>query len=60
LFIAGDQVPITPLLEVVGKAAKTPPEHIGATGVKTAVTGFTTMVIVAGVVVHCPESGLKV
>ena len=52
LFIAGDQVPVTPLLEVVGKSAKTAPEQIGATGLKTAVIGFTTMVIVAGVVAH--------
>ena len=34
LFIAGDQVPVTPLLEVVGKSANTSPGHIGATCVK--------------------------
>ncbi len=60
LFIAGDQVPVTPLLEVVGKLAKIAPEQIGATGLKTAAIGFTTMVIVAGVVAHCPAVGIKV
>ena len=50
--MAGAQVPVTPLSEVVGKSAKTPPEQIGATGLKTAVTGFTTTVKFVGVVVH--------
>ena len=31
LFNAGDQVPVMPLVEVVGKAAKVPPAQIGAT-----------------------------
>ncbi len=60
LFIAGDQIPVTPLLEVVGKSSKTTPEQIGATGLKTAVIGFTIMVKVEGVTVHCPTVGVKV
>ncbi len=60
LFIAGDQVPVTPLLEVVGKSAKTSPEQIGATGLKIAAIGFTTIVKVEGVTVHCPVVGVKV
>ena len=31
LFKAGDQVPVMPLLEVVGKETKVPPAQIGAT-----------------------------
>jgi hypothetical protein len=52
LFMAGDQFPVTPLVEVVGNGAKTAPEHIGDTGLKVATIGFTTIVIVAGVTVH--------
>ena len=48
-----------PLLEVVGNAAKVPPEQIGATWVNVGVTfGLTTIVIVA--VVKQPEPGVKV
>ena len=52
LFNAGDHVPVIPLFEVVGNAAKVAPEHIGATAVKVGVTwGFTVMVKVV-VVAH--------
>jgi len=34
LFIAGDHVPVKPLLDVVGKGANAAPEHMGATWVK--------------------------
>jgi hypothetical protein len=34
LFNAGVQLPVIPLLEVVGNGDKLPPEQIGATGVK--------------------------
>jgi hypothetical protein len=52
LFIAGDQVPVIELFEVVGNAANVTPEQIGATGVKVGVTfGFTVIVIVV-VVAH--------
>ena len=52
LFSAGDQVPLIPLFEVVGNAAKVAPEHIGATAVNVGVTcGFTVMVKVV-VVAH--------
>ena len=60
LFNAGAHVPVIPLLEVVGKGDKTPPEHIGGTAVKIGVIfGFTVMVIVA-VNAHCPAVGVKV
>ena len=58
--MAGDQVPVTPLVEVVGKGARASPEQIGATGVKVAAIGFTTIVIVVGVTAHCPAVGVKV
>jgi hypothetical protein len=38
LFIAGDQVPVILLLEVVGKADKLAPEQMAATAVKVGVT----------------------
>jgi hypothetical protein len=42
LFNAGDQVPIIPLLEVVVKADKLSPTHIGSTAVNVGVIlGFT-------------------
>ena len=51
LFNAGDQVPVIPLLDVVGNAASTAPEQIAATGVKV---GVTTASIVTDVVAVTP------
>ena len=52
MFSAGDQVPVMPLFEVVGRAVSVPPEQMGATAVKVGVTfGFTTIVNVV-VVAH--------
>jgi hypothetical protein len=60
LFRAGDQVPVYPLREVVGKAVNVPPSHIGATAVNVGrIFGFTVIVSVA-VVAHCPAVGVKV
>ena len=60
LFSAGDQVPVIPLVDVVGKAANVAPEHIGATAAKAGVTfGLTVMVSVV-VTAHCPAVGVKV
>ena len=41
-----------PLLEVVGKAAKAPPEQIGATAVKVGVTFALTVIVNVVVVAH--------
>ena len=60
LFRAGDQVPVMPLLEVVGRFAKKSPSQIGGTGVKIAIVGFTTTVISTVAVAHCPAVGVKV
>jgi hypothetical protein len=50
LFKAGDQVPVIPLLDVVGNAVSVAPEHMGATAVNVGVTfGLTVIVSVAGV-----------
>jgi hypothetical protein len=47
LLIAGDQVPVIELFEVVGNAANVAPEQIAATCVNVGVTfGFTVIVIV--------------
>jgi aspartate-semialdehyde dehydrogenase len=60
LFNDGLQLPVIPLVDVVGKALKLPPEQIDATCVKVGVTfGFTVMVIVA-VVAHNPEVDVNV
>ena len=57
---AGDQVPVIPLLEVVGNAASVPPAHIGAIAVNVGVTiGFTTIVSVVAIA-HPPLAGVKV
>jgi len=60
LLIAGDQVPVIPLLDVVGRADNAAPSQIAATGVKVGVTfGLTVMVIVA-VVAQSPAVGVNV
>ena len=60
LFSAGAQLPVIPLLEVVGSGAKVAPEHIGANTLNVGVMlGLTVMVNVA-VVAHCPAVGVKV
>jgi hypothetical protein len=57
---AGDQVPVIPLLDVVGNALNVAPEQIAATCVNVGVTfGFTVMVIVA-VVAQSPVVGVNV
>jgi hypothetical protein len=48
LLSAGAQVPLTPLVDVVGKGLKVAPAQIELTCVKAGVTrGFTVIVIVA-------------
>lgn len=60
LFNAGDQVPVIPLLEMVGKAAKVAPEQIGFTCVKVGVTIEFTVIVIVTTVAHCPAFGVKV
>jgi hypothetical protein len=60
LFNAGLQVPVIPLLEVVGSAAKAPPEQITATGVNVGVTFGLTVIVNVAVAAHWPASGVNV
>ena len=60
LSITGDQVPVTPLVDVVGKAAKAAPLQIGDTAVKVGVTFGVTVISNVVVVAHCPAVGVKV
>ena len=52
MFNAGDQVPVMPLLEVVGKAAKVAPEQIGLTAVNDGVIIGLTVIVKLAVVAH--------
>ena len=60
LFNAGLQVPVIPLLDVVGKAAKAAPEQISATCVNVGAMFGLTMIVIVTVVAHCPAVGVKV
>ena len=57
---AGDQVPITPFEEVVGKGARISPMQIGGTaGMKVAINGFTAIVTVVPTAQPEPGKGSK-
>jgi len=51
---------VIPLLEVVGKADKTAPEQIVATGLNDGVTFGVTVIVKVVVVAHCPAVGVNV
>ena len=52
LLSAGDQVPVIPLVEVVGNGANVAPEQIGATAVNVGVTAVLTVIVKVAVVAH--------
>ncbi|AWA29420.1 hypothetical protein HYN48_04585 [Flavobacterium magnum] len=60
MFKAGDQVPVKPLLDVVGNAANVLPEQIGATAVNVGVTFWFTVMVIIAVLAHWPTDGVKV
>ena len=60
MFKAGAQVPVMPLLEVVGRAVNVAPEQIGATAVKVGVIFGLTVIVNVAVVAHCPAVGVNV
>ena len=60
LSSAGVQVPVMPLLEVVGNGVNVAPEHIGAAAVNVGVILELTVIVKVSVVAHCPGSGVKV
>ena len=52
MFSAGAQVPVIPLLDVVGNAVSVAPEQIGATGVNVGVMFGLTVIVNVAVVAH--------
>jgi hypothetical protein len=60
LLSAGAQVPLIPLVDVVGNGVSASPEQIAATAAKVGViSGFTVIVSVV-VIAHCPAVGVNV
>ena len=57
---AGAQVPVIPLLDVVGNGFNVPPKQIGATAVKVGVIFGLTVIVNVVVVAHWPAVGVKV
>jgi hypothetical protein len=57
---AGDQLPVMPLLEVVGNGVNIAPEHIGPTAVNVGVMLELTTIVIVAVDAHCPASGVNV
>ena len=60
LLSAGAQVPVMPLLEVVGNGFNVAPEQIGPTAVNVGVMLGLTLIVNVVVVAHCPAAGVKV
>jgi hypothetical protein len=60
LFKTGDQLPETPLVEVVGNGDKVSPEQIGATALNVGVTLEFTVIVNVVELAHCPAFGVKV
>ena len=52
MFNAGDQVPVMPLLDVVGNAVRVAPEQMGATAVNVGVIFGLTVMVKVVVVAH--------
>jgi hypothetical protein len=57
---AGDQLPVTPLFEVVGSGDRVAPEQIGATAVNVGITLGLTVIVNVAVPAHCPAVGVNV
>ena len=53
-------MPVMPLLDVVDRAGKAAPEHIGATALKVGVTLGLTVIVKVVVDAHCPAVGVNV
>ncbi len=60
MFNAGAQVPVIPLLEVVGSAVRVAPEQMGATALKVGVIFGLTVMVKVVVVAHRPAVGVNV
>jgi hypothetical protein len=57
--MAGDQVPVIPSMELVGRVT-VPPEHIGATGGNVGVVFWFTVTVNVAVFAHKPAVGVNV
>lgn len=60
LFSGGSQVPVIPLVEVVGNGSRLSPAHMGAMAVKTGTTIGLTIIVIVVVKAHNPVVGVKV
>jgi hypothetical protein len=60
LTTAGDQVPVMPLIDVVGNTGAVVPAQIGAIAAKVGVTAGVTVTSIVVDVAHCPAAGVKV
>ena len=60
LLIAGDQVPVMPFVDVVGKAGTLAPLQYGPTAANVGVTLGVMVIVSEAVVAHCPAVGVKV
>ncbi len=60
LTTAGDQVPVTPLSDVVGNKGATVPEQIAETDANVGVTFDVTVIVSVVGFAHWPASGVKV
>ena len=60
LTVAGFQVPVIPLLEVVGRTGAASPEQIAAIASKVGVIFGSTVIVNVVVVAHCPAVGVNV
>ncbi len=60
LLIAGDHVPVIPLLDVVGSALIVEPEQNGPTAENVGVVFGVIVMVSVAVVAHCPAVGVNV
>ena len=60
MFKAGAQVPVIPLVEVVGNGVIIAPEQTAGIGLKSGVTFGLTVIVNVVVVAHCPIVGVNV
>ena len=60
LFNAGAQVPVMPLVEMVGNGVNAVPEQIAATELNVGVIAGLMVMVKVVVVAHCPASGVNV
>jgi hypothetical protein len=59
LSIAGAQVPVIPLSEVIGNGAMAAPEQNGPTGAKAGVISGSIVISILKEAAHCPTSGVN-